>query len=309
MKKVAWVALALLAMPFLIPLVQAGTTFVGAPVQLNAGSANIGTVSGSTVSVVGLNGAAISVSATLGASTFSVVGLNGAPVSVSVQGTTVTVVGLNGAPVNTTATLTPSTVTVVGLNGAPIVTSVGASTFSVVGLNGAPIPVSVAGTTVSVVGLNGAAVTVAGAVTNAGTFAVQAVLSQSTVSVVGLSGGLVATSVSPSTFSVVGLSGLGVATMPQILTTITRSSQTLVLGTSTIVFAADANRKSFEMTALPTNTDTVFCDWTILASTVSTIVLSPGSNYSSTVGGVQTAQLSCMANSGSQIVRGSSYAP
>lgn len=206
MKKASRLLLALLVLPFLIPLVKATNNTIGG--SLPAGSANIGTVNGSTVTVVGIGGAAIPINATLSAETTKVIGT-----------------------VNISAAQTLATVTTVS------------------------------------------AVT---AITNA----------------------------LPA-----GTNALGSVYAPA-LATITRSSITLTAAASTVVMVADANRKSFECTALPTNSDYMACDWTLGAASTSTIIIPAGGNYSSTVGGTQTAALNCWPNSGSTLViRCNSYAP
>src|SRR5947199_9514237 len=65
---------------------------------LDAGGANIGTINGSTISVVGLNGAGLS--ASVNGSTISVVGLNGAELSASVNGSTMAITNVSGWELN-----------------------------------------------------------------------------------------------------------------------------------------------------------------------------------------------------------------
>ena len=118
--------------------------------------------------------------------------------------------------------------------------------------------------------------------------------------------------VNGSTLAIVNVQGstLAVYASAPTLTTITRSSMTVAAcPTSTQIMASDSNRKSFELTTLPSNTDFMVCDWTLAAASTSTVILSPGSNYSSTSAGIQTAALNCCSNSGSQVIRGNSYAP
>lgn len=89
---------------------------------------------------------------------------------------------------------------------------------------------------------------------------------------------------------------------------ITRSSVTITAGLSRQFFAADANRKDFSVTSLPTNTDYVIGRWGGPAVSTDTIIINPGETWTPAIS-VSTLSLHFIANSSSQVLRGTSYAP
>lgn len=97
-----------------------------------------------------------------------------------------------------------------------------------------------------------------------------------------------------------------VVAQPYAVATQTVSSQTVTTA-SVQIFAADAARRTYTVTSLPTNTDYVYCRWGAgSAVTTDALVLSPGSNLTPSLA-VETLALSCISASGSQVVRGISW--
>lgn len=96
---------------------------------------------------------------------------------------------------------------------------------------------------------------------------------------------------------------------PYSVATPTSSSQTVSMGNSVVVFTADANRRTYAVTSLPTNVGGyLYCRWGAgSALTTDPVVLSPGSNLTPSLA-VETLALSCTTDSATpQIIRGYSW--
>lgn len=158
---------------------------------------------------------------------------------------------------------------------------------------------TVNGSTVAVTNVNGANLNVS--VQNSPTVSITA----STMAVTNVNGQNLNVAIAGALAA--GTNSIGATYLPQV-TVPTLSSQT-VSGSSVQIFASDSNRRNFEIYALPSNTDYVVCRWASTpAVSTDTIVIMPSNNYTAS-GSVPTSAFSCIANSGSQVIRGTSWAP
>lgn len=289
MKKSCRLILAVLLLPLLIPFVQAASSFVGGFVTLTAGTNNIGTVSGSTVTVSGTfplpTGAATSANQTTEISYLSILQSTVAVHivdSLSVTGSTIQVTGLNGGAVAVSAA------------SLPLPTGAATSALQTTGNN----YLSILQSTVAV----HAADLPPGAATSAKQDTGNTSLASIDSKITAVNTGAVTISAALPT----GTNSIGTVYLSPVATP-TTSSVTVTSAVSVQVLAADANRKTYSIYSYPTNTDFIVCHWGAGAATLtSEVILAMNSNTVPT-GAVETLALQCIANGGSQVLRAVSW--
>lgn len=113
--------------------------------------------------------------------------------------------------------------------------------------------------------------------------------------------------ISGSTITVVGVAGAPVSVGVVQVATVNKSSQS-VTTSSVQFFGSNTARRGFECVALPGNTDYVTCAWASTALTTDSVVITAYGSYEPPQTVIPTTAFSCIANSGTQVIRCTEYA-
>lgn len=378
MTKVARLILAVLLVPLFIPLVNAASSILGNTVNvgqmggtnvttgagastpgtqrvilssdspigaLSAGSAQIGTVSGSSFTLQGSGGAMI--------------GSTGNRLNVDIQGSTSAVTGLNGAALATAAAQTTGNSSLSSIDGKITAVNTGAVTISVAlptGTNnigtvtGSSVNIQAQGTAITQTGgrLNVDVQTSTIVVVGTGQTALASAANQTTgnsslssidgkITAVN-TGAVVISGALPAGSALIGKTGIDQTTpgttnkvsigtdgtvaintalpagsaiigkvSPDSTISIVKSSVTTVAA-STQLFASNASRKGVECAALCSNTANAYGNWGASAAVVTdTIVFAPCSSWQPPPGIINTAAMQVIGDSVGQTVRCTEY--